>query len=73
MSRVTSKGQITLPKRLREALGIKPGDDVEFEKRSGEFVLTKKVKHSPFEVYRGFLKELKGSKVDEILEKLRGS
>ncbi len=27
---VTSKGQVTIPKRIREALGIKPGSRVEF-------------------------------------------
>lgn len=34
---VTSKGQITLPARLRRELGIKTGDRVRFE-RSGERV-----------------------------------
>ena len=27
---VTSKGQITLPKKVREALRLKPGDQVDF-------------------------------------------
>ena len=27
---VTSKGQLTLPKRVRDALGLKPGDTVRF-------------------------------------------
>jgi len=30
---VTSKGQITLPKRIRERLGVKPGDRVAFRER----------------------------------------
>ena len=30
-SRVTRKGQVTIPKRLREYLGIAPGSIVEFE------------------------------------------
>ena len=30
-AKVTSKGQITLPAKLRERLGIKPGDRVSFE------------------------------------------
>lgn len=73
MARVTSKGQITLPKKIRDALGVRPGDDVEFEKRGGQFVLRRRVVRSPFEAYRGLLKELKGRKVDEIVEELRGS
>ena len=28
---VTSKGQVTIPKRVRQALGITPGSKVEFE------------------------------------------
>jgi AbrB family looped-hinge helix DNA binding protein len=31
MSKVTSKLQVTLPKVLAEQLGIKPGDDLEWE------------------------------------------
>lgn len=30
MSKVTAKLQLTLPKRLAEQFGIKPGDEVEF-------------------------------------------
>ncbi|MEM7301017.1 MAG: AbrB/MazE/SpoVT family DNA-binding domain-containing protein [Pseudomonadota bacterium] len=28
--RVTSKGQVTIPKNIRERLGISPGDEVSF-------------------------------------------
>jgi AbrB family looped-hinge helix DNA binding protein len=27
---LTSKGQLTLPKKVRDALGLKPGDQVDF-------------------------------------------
>ena len=30
LSTVTDKGQVTLPKALREALGIQPGSKIEF-------------------------------------------
>lgn len=36
---VTSKGQITLPKEVRQELGLKAGDKVEFDKVDGRFVL----------------------------------
>jgi AbrB family looped-hinge helix DNA binding protein len=29
--RVTQKGQVTIPREVRQALGIRPGSDVEFE------------------------------------------
>ncbi len=45
---VTSKGQITIPKRVRTAMGIDAGDRVEFvETEKGEFSImaaTKSVK-----------------------------
>ena len=30
---ITAKGQITLPKKIRERLGVKPGDRVAFRER----------------------------------------
>jgi len=39
---VTVKGQVTIPKRVRDHLGIRPGSGVEFEVGSkGEVVLRK--------------------------------
>ena len=31
MTKITTKGQVTIPKRLRDYLGLKPGSSVEFE------------------------------------------
>lgn len=36
---VTSKGQMTLPKDVREDLGLMPGDKVEFIKRDGRYII----------------------------------
>lgn len=33
--RVTSKGQVTIPKHIRDRLGIKPGSEVEFVATEG--------------------------------------
>ncbi len=47
---VTSKGQVTIPKKVRDLLGIKPGSAVEFELTpSGEVVLRhgKRKAHAP--------------------------
>lgn len=33
--RVTSKGQVTIPQRIREQLGITPGSEVDFQLYAG--------------------------------------
>ncbi len=37
--RVTSKGQVTIPKEVRDALGIEPGANVGFREEEGKIVL----------------------------------
>ena len=41
---VTSKGQVTIPKEVRERLGLKSGDRVLFSIEGGEAMI-RKVKH----------------------------
>jgi len=69
---MTSKGQITLPKRVRMRLGLTTGDEVEFVEDGGEFRLRRHVGDSPFGPYRGHLSHLRGKSPDEIVEELRG-
>jgi antitoxin PrlF len=38
-ARLTSQGQITVPKAVREALGARPGDEIEFVPRGDELVV----------------------------------
>jgi antitoxin PrlF len=71
-ARVSSKGQITLPREVRKRLGIGPGDEVEFLEENGRYFLKKKVKVSPFDQYLGFLQNDKGSDPDQIIRELRG-
>ena len=37
MSKVTSKYQVSIPKALADRLGVRPGDDVEWEVAGDEF------------------------------------
>ena len=54
-STVTSKGQITIPKEIRDQLGLKPGDRVDFVKdRAGRISL--KAISTDFRSLRGILK-----------------
>jgi len=41
LATLTSKGQITLPKSIRQALGVDTGGKVAFELRGGEVVVTR--------------------------------
>lgn len=36
---MTTKGQVTLPREVREDLGLKEGDKIDFEKIGGRYVL----------------------------------
>lgn len=76
--RVTEKGQVTIPKPIRDKLGIVPGSEVEFLER-GEVV--ELVRSDPerrasavrraLEAMRGTL-DLGGLTTDEYMELVRG-
>lgn len=71
-AKVTSKGQITIPKAVRDRLGLRSGDEVEFLEEDGIVRLRKQVEHSPFARYRGYLEQLRGSNPDDLIEDMRG-
>jgi antitoxin PrlF len=71
-SRVTSKGQITIPKEVRERLGLRPGDELEFIQENSSFRVRKRLRESPFDRYVGYLRELEGRQPDELIEEMRG-
>jgi AbrB family looped-hinge helix DNA binding protein len=50
---VTSKGQVTIPKRVRRALGITPGSKVEFDVERGGARLRLVKKGAPSRVEEG--------------------
>ncbi len=72
IARVTSKGQVTIPKKVRERLGVHPGEDVGFEEIDGLLVVSKVVTKSPFEKWVGKLKHLKGKRSDDLVKEARG-
>jgi antitoxin PrlF len=39
LAKVTTKGQVTIPKGIRDAFGIRPNDKVDFEREGKKIVL----------------------------------
>jgi len=75
MPRVTVKGQVTIPKEIREALGIEPGDEVAFEQTESGFELRKEEPTTaegadPFEKHRG--SAASDETMPERMRRLRG-
>ncbi|BFH76587.1 AbrB/MazE/SpoVT family DNA-binding domain-containing protein [Thermus thermophilus] len=69
-SRVSSKGQITLPKAIREALGLHPGEEVVFELREGGAFLRPR-RRVPLEALLGRLKGKRGFPGEEAERRAR--
>jgi AbrB family looped-hinge helix DNA binding protein len=71
-AKLTSKGQLTLPKKIRERLGVHPGESVGFEEKEGQLVIRKVLKKSAFDKWAGKLWHLKGQGSDNIVREARG-
>jgi AbrB family looped-hinge helix DNA binding protein len=80
--RVTSKGQVTIPKHLRRRAGIRAGSEVDFAQRDGEIVVTKSGPRRPArppaaQEFAAYLERVTGvvdlgMSTDEFMELLRG-
>lgn len=71
MSIVTTKGQTTIPKRVRDFLAITPGKtNVEFVIVKDHVELVNKEQANPFALVRGITKGK--LRTDEIMELTRG-
>ena len=77
MSKVTVKGQVTIPKEVRDHMNIRPGSEVEFVRQGEYFAIVKKTKKNVakyLEQWKGVLtakKEDKGD-VDDLIHAMRG-
>lgn len=80
---VTDKGQVTIPKPIRDAAGIRPGTEVTFSFEGGKIVLTPVASHvrddrraalrkAADRVRRSLAPEFRHLGADEIMEFLRG-
>lgn len=66
---VGEKGQVTIPKRLRDSLGLEPGTVLDFEEANGSLVARRVVKTDPLHELVGMLPRMD---VDGALSDLRG-
>ena len=71
MSTVTQKGQVTIPKKIREVLGVKKGDEIIFEIEHEKVIVRKKDQEPRFHEYIGYLKGKEYRDSDEIVRKMR--
>ncbi len=75
---VTTKGQVTIPKPVRDFLGIKPGSSVDFELApDGRVILVRLPSDSTAERPKSRFERLRGSAgpgltTDEIMSLTRG-
>ena len=68
---VAERGQVTIPKRLRDRLGIRPKTVLEFEEKDGYLVAGKAELSDPVKQVIGCLHFTK--KTDELIVELRGA
>lgn len=75
-SRITSKGQVTIPKEVRDELGLTPGTKIGFKKIGDKYVLVKEVESAEDDYLAGWVGKVEplepGQTVDEIVDDMRG-
>ena len=67
---VSENGQVTIPKQIRERLGIRPGVILDFEASEGRLVARKSVDRTPVDELYGTLQMPES--VDDYIERVRG-
>lgn len=68
--KITVKGQVTIPKSIRDRFGLRPGNRVRFVEKDHRVVLEKENVGDVWDKYYGFLKINKNT--NEIFRELRG-
>ncbi|MBZ5671393.1 MAG: AbrB/MazE/SpoVT family DNA-binding domain-containing protein [Acidobacteriia bacterium] len=74
--KIGERGQVTIPKDLRERFGLKPETEVEFQVVNNSILLRKKPRKLNLTRWKGqcrkSFKELGYTRVDEFIEDVRG-
>jgi AbrB family looped-hinge helix DNA binding protein len=69
-TKVSERGQVTIPKKIRKRLGIRPGQVLEVDEERGRVVMSKIVQEDVFERLTGILKLDKST--DKLIDEMRG-
>lgn len=67
---VSEKGEVTIPKALRDRLGIRPGQVLDFCAENGRLIASKSATRDPVDSVYGILKLKRSS--DALIKSLRG-
>ena len=70
---VSEKGQVTIPKQIRDRLGLTPGTVLRFHAEEGKLVGIKSVPEDVFKKWRGRGRLPRGMDVNAYLRRARGS
>jgi antitoxin PrlF len=76
--RVTSKGQVTIPKHFRQRTEIRPGSEVDFAERDGELIVRRAAGgHGGADDFEAYLDSVTGivdlgMSTDESMAVMRG-
>ncbi len=70
-AKVAERGQVTIPKALRERPGIRPGTILEFTEEAGRLVAVKATPQDELDLVYGTLGC--GRRTDDLIAGLRGS
>jgi len=70
---LSEKGQVTIPKRLRDQLGLVPGTVLDFSEDQGHLIARRIESERPIGKWRGRGSLPKNLSVDNYIQKLRGA
>ena len=69
---LSERGQITIPKKIREDLGLEPGNILDFVEEGGEIRLRKVLAENPISAWKGRGRLPGAGSVDDYLRNVRG-
>ena len=70
MTKVTRKGQVTIPRKIRELLGIRSRTSVKFKVVEGKCVIEKEISLNNINKWIGYLGNKR--KTDNLIKEIRG-